>query len=185
MMAHGLGSPMFHKKYPESSRVKSDGNCSISEDLWKKSLWNKALFCVAFVSDSAARQAVLRGELERHSVPYYMVRTKVDQDIANNKEEPWMGQLSESTPRNKDLILGPHTGFKLFWGVNIHFDHWVLLCFKVTWPRADAIVTLPTPLSPSPSAARRTHDVGLARWPGDLPSKWTSKKTVSALRNML
>jgi hypothetical protein len=52
-----------------------------------------------------------------------MVRTKVDQDIANNKEEPWMGQLSESTPRNKDLILGPHTGFKLFWGVNIHEFH--------------------------------------------------------------
>lgn len=51
---------------------------------------------------------MLRGELERHSVPYYMVRTKVDQDIANNKEEPWMGQLSESTPRiHKDLILGP------------------------------------------------------------------------------
>lgn len=66
---------------------------------------------------------MLRGELERHSVPYYMVRTKVDQDIANNKEEPWMGQLSESTPRNKDLILGPHTGFKLFWGVNIHEFH--------------------------------------------------------------
>ena len=54
----------------------------------------KHFFAVAFVSDSA-RQAVLRGELERHSVPYYMVRTKVDQDIANNKEEPWMGQLSQ------------------------------------------------------------------------------------------
>ncbi|CAK9085438.1 unnamed protein product [Durusdinium trenchii] len=32
-------------------------------------------------------EVVLRAELERHAVPYYMVRTKVDQDIANNKED--------------------------------------------------------------------------------------------------
>ncbi|CAE7363482.1 GABA-TP3 [Symbiodinium natans] len=32
-------------------------------------------------------EVALRGELERHGVPFRMVRTKVDQDIANNKED--------------------------------------------------------------------------------------------------
>lgn len=35
-----------------------------------------------------------------------------------------MGQLSESTSRiHQDLILGSHTGSKLFWGDNIHEFH--------------------------------------------------------------
>ncbi|CAE7732429.1 GABA-TP3 [Symbiodinium pilosum] len=32
-------------------------------------------------------EVALRGELENHGVPFRMVRTKVDQDIANNKED--------------------------------------------------------------------------------------------------
>mmetsp|Transcript_48169 Transcript_48169/g.105042 ORF Transcript_48169/g.105042 Transcript_48169/m.105042 type:complete len:469 (+) Transcript_48169:51-1457(+) len=52
-------------------------------------------------------EAVLRGELERHSVPYYMVRTKVDQDIANNKEDNFV-ERQETLKQIRDDLENTH-----------------------------------------------------------------------------
>jgi len=48
-------------------------------------------------------EVALRAELERHSVPYYMVRTKVDQDIANNKEDNFVEKQETLKQIREDL----------------------------------------------------------------------------------
>eukprot|EP00434_Breviolum_minutum_P003416 symbB.v1.2.003006.t1/scaffold113.1/size324549/4 len=48
-------------------------------------------------------EVALRAELDRHSVPYYMVRTKVDQDIANNKEDNFVEKQETLKQIREDL----------------------------------------------------------------------------------
>eukprot|EP00439_Symbiodinium_sp_Y106_P023116 s6525_g2.t2 len=48
-------------------------------------------------------EEALRGELERHGVPYRMVRTKVDQDIANNKEDNFVEKQETLKQIREDL----------------------------------------------------------------------------------
>ncbi|CAE7943710.1 GABA-TP3 [Symbiodinium necroappetens] len=48
-------------------------------------------------------EEALRGELERHGVPYRMVRTKVDQDIANNKEDNFVEKQETLRQIREDL----------------------------------------------------------------------------------
>jgi len=48
-------------------------------------------------------EVALRAELERHIVPFYMVRTKVDQDVMNNKEDNFAEKNETLTQIRDDL----------------------------------------------------------------------------------